>query len=1157
MGSFLISPVQYASQHALPFRTIFEEHRQRRPDDLRKAVRDGLRDSAGKPIEIAPDAELDKLLDLITQQEQAYADLQSANFNIACDAPLSTDLDDLESACSALDFQLKLILHEMDSSALCLSGGGIRSASVCLGVLEGLSRFSRLEVSPTARTTPSSKNSPASDDLMSKLDYLSTVSGGGYIGSWMMSWTYRRMDQARPIATSLNKPYNAARQSLLDCQARCNDLTVALASTHPGTSATSTQQLATQLQAVLDACTRAYGKATKLLDAANPFATQQKSNAKLFANARQSADAINASSTKLNAYKKTDLAQSRNALLVDLATVNNTTTSLINTLAALRTPNWNKAYNEVIDALAGQRPVTAGDPEPQPVRYLRSYTSFLAPALGLTLDTFTLAAIVLRNLIVNWTMLIPALFFVVMLPQFSRFFLIFSMATFGQGSTVPPIIVAILFGFAAVAAGFALPSHHKLDCRTLFLKFSVPIFVGAVLGGCWLLTVSWHTDPSSSLGHPLFQTLTVREVIAFIGFQTLSVFLVLAYSEKIAEGTDTHFIWRTRTATWILSGLTAIVVSSLTVSLLTLLQLKVFPWLLHPSGSSLFTSLATGQRLYVLLAFPLIITVLLISSSLYSAFLGLYEVEEDREWWVRCGGILLGFNILWVLAHGIAMYGQGGFHRLIAGVAGIVLGGATSAIGFSGATAAGPRPVKVEQLGTMGRFFQKHNLLLPAISFVALILINIGAVAAIESIRQAILPLLSVHRLTGDLRSSLIVLASTGALAIIINRAININLFSLHGMYRMRLMRAFLGASNLLRHPNPFTDFDHKDSPYETDLPAAEHAPLHIINTTLNLVGTSKTAWRQRRAECFTFSPIHSGSWRIGYVPTCSYSGPRGPSLATTMAISGAAFNPNMGYQSSPLLSLIMTFFNVRLGWWLPNPKRAHDPQFPLSARDAEFLCKPGPSFALQPLVEEALGLTDDRFRWIELTDGGHFENLGLYEMVMRRCRQIIVVDVGADPKCLFEDLGNAIRKIRIDLGVPIKFPPHMKMQSGMHPTNAYCAVAEIDYSAVDAQPGDDPSLFKGTLVYIKAGITGHEPADILQYAKTHDTFPHETTANQFFNESQFESYRHLGAFMVESITAPTLPPTQNPPRTMAHFIQLAGMYANSIVTKAPSEPSK
>jgi hypothetical protein len=132
------------------------------------------------------------------------------------------------------------------------------------------------------------------------------------------------------------------------------------------------------------------------------------------------------------------------------------------------------------------------------------------------------------------------------------------------------------------------------------------------------------------------------------------------------------------------------------------------------------------------------------------------------------------------------------------------------------------------------------------------------------------------------------------------------------------------------------------------------------------------------------------------------------------MAISGAAFNPNMGYHSSPLVTLVMTLFNVRLGWWLPNPRyRMHrwrgtfagpiepcvsDDRAPITGATGEaqarleplptdFLQKKSPRLALGPLLREAFGGTNDETAFLELTDGGHFENLGLYEMVLRRVR--------------------------------------------------------------------------------------------------------------------------------------------------------------------------
>src|SRR5262249_28272278 len=158
----------------------------------------------------------------------------------------------------------------------------------------------------------------------------------------------------------------------------------------------------------------------------------------------------------------------------------------------------------------------------------------------------------------------------------------------------------------------------------------------------------------------------------------------------------------------------------------------------------------------------------------------------------------------------------------------------------------------------------------------------------------------------------------------------------------------------------------------------------------------------QRKAESFTVSALHAGSACKAYRRSNRYGGNDGLSLGTALAISGAAASPNMGYHSSPGITFLLALFNVRLGWWLGNP----------GIEGQETFRHAGPRFALVPLVEETFGLTTDERRYVYLSDGGHFENLGLYEMVRRRCRYIVAVDAGCDPDYTFEDLGNAVRKI-------------------------------------------------------------------------------------------------------------------------------------------------
>jgi hypothetical protein len=370
---------------------------------------------------------------------------------------------------------------------------------------------------------------------------------------------------------------------------------------------------------------------------------------------------------------------------------------------------------------------------------------------------------------------------------------------------------------------------------------------------------------------------------------------------------------------------------------------------------------------------------------------------------------------------------------------------------------------------------------------------------------------------------------------------ININRFSLHEMYRNRLVRAFLGASNTRSTQRDlFSFFNFTDNlpmsrlwmrkeekparPQEKNPPAKDMdpkppcphdwkdwRPFHIINIALNIVSTDKLAWQERKAESFTASPLWCGSAQLdAYRRTSEYGGKEPISLGTAMAISGAAVSPNMGYNSSPLITFLLTLFNVRLGWWLGNPKRGR-------------FGDDGPRWAAAPLLYELFGLTNDRRKYVYLSDGGHFENLGLYEMVRRRCHLIIVSDAGQDKNLDFGDLSNAVRKIRIDLGIPIEFDDlkclrlrNTKRRDPDRGGPCY-TIGRIRYSVADKPVAKShEEVHDGIIIYLKPGFRGDETADIVGYAASSTEFPHETTVDQWFSESQFESYRNLGYAIME-----------------------------------------
>jgi len=374
-------------------------------------------------------------------------------------------------------------------------------------------------------------------------------------------------------------------------------------------------------------------------------------------------------------------------------------------------------------------------------------------------------------------------------------------------------------------------------------------------------------------------------------------------------------------------------------------------------------------------------------------------------------------------------------------------------------------------------------------------------------------------------------------LCLLFARRVDINEFSMHHFYRNRLVRAYLGASRIRGHrlPNAFTGFDIEDDiPLKrfsiddttdirdmvTDCKKGYVGPFPIINTALNITKGQDLGMQERRAEAFFFSPLWSGfdfsrkqtkvrescllefgfrrtdqfGSRESLPPAGKQPPPRltreGVSLGTAMAISGAAFSSNAGYHTSPSLSFLLTVFGVRLGWWAGNPRgRRWDTD--------------SPRLGLEWLLRELTANTGTDGDYVLLTDGGHFENMGLYELVRRRCRFVIVSDAEEDQKFKLEGIGGAIRKCRDDFGVVITLNVNALQPIG-DPARSilHYSVGTIRY------PGEEEC---GMLVYIKSSLTNDEALDLVEFGKRHPEFPHTSTSNQFFDESHFESYRELG----------------------------------------------
>lgn len=342
-----------------------------------------------------------------------------------------------------------------------------------------------------------------------------------------------------------------------------------------------------------------------------------------------------------------------------------------------------------------------------------------------------------------------------------------------------------------------------------------------------------------------------------------------------------------------------------------------------------------------------------------------------------------------------------------------------------------------------------------------------------------------------------VILVMTMVLVLLINtRFLNVNLISPHGYYRDRLSRVFLwdGAG-------PGKDGDRvklSELGGGAD-PRGSAAPYHLINATLNLNSSADAGLRGRQGDFFLLSKRFVGSEHTGWCPTPEVERlDPALNLGTAMAISGGVANPAMGSMTSGSLTSLMTLLNLRMGYWLPNPRRV------LAGRTGGGLrAAPGPSY----LAREAFRLLDAEHAYVNASDGGHIENLGIYELLRRRCAVIIAVDGEEDPELTLGSLSTALRYARIDLGIEVEIDLAGIRGAGAGST-AHHATGRIYYSEGE----------EGTLVYIKASLTGDEGLTIRTYAAQSRAFPHESTADQFFGEEQFEAYRALGEHIARGV---------------------------------------
>jgi hypothetical protein len=886
-------------------------------------------------------------------------------------------------------------LNSDDRWALCLSGGGIRSAAFALGILQCFA-------ASTGKARSRGVNGEVqalegSEPLLMQFDYLSTVSGGGYIGSWLSAWLLRESDGAHVV----------------NCLGR-----------------------------------------------------------------------LDARSTTV-----------------------------------------------------------------EPIASLRTNTNYLAPRTGvMSPDAWAAIAVIVRNLLLNWLVIIPGFCLAILLTKWFAWF--WYCVTAGEALTSAATIAIGGAGLAALLFSLSFTNANRPTRglanfgQSAFCLFDLaPFLLGAIalaialtssFAEAWL--GGWLRDDQSAFHGTFAAGGAALYLLSWLAARLWSGYGPPAEEPKF----ERKPIWRVLDASaWTLAG----VAFGLVIALGTRLVLE---WPI------------VSENNYVQLARFLVPVPWVIFSRLVAdlTFVGLANAvprsDGDREWLARAAGLYSTAFVAWLAVTGLVLLGSqfvfaqisswwkitGGATGILSTILGIVLGTSYTTGAIERIGQAARSRFSLDTLATIAAYVFIAALWVALSSLLDWLIFGVTFAKSPLFVGSAVFNQLQPAGMARFPQNPATIMSIAAAALfvpwLLLCFLVNVNRFSLHALYRNRLVHTFLGASNLGNDrdtESQFTHFDESDNPrmwrlwadlqpaledfpakkarLEPKAPAGpKWRPFHVINITVNLARPGNLAWQQRKAASFTVSPLHAGcggdaltsggAFRLSR----EYGGREGGiSLGTAFAISGAAVSPNMGYHTSPGVALLMTLFNVRLGWWLGNPAIDND----LGVRGS------GPAWAPCPLMREALGLTNEHSPYIYLSDGGHFENLGLYEMIRRRCRLIVVSDAGEDLNFKFEDLGNAIRKIWIDLGVEICFDgleglvkrPDPLLPSDVPPR--YWAVADVRYRKADGD-GED-----GRILYIKSGIYGSEPIDVLSYALDHPTYPHESTSDQFFSESQFESYRALG----------------------------------------------
>src|SRR5271157_212471 len=851
-------------------------------------------------------------------------------------------------------------------------------------------------------------------------------------------------------------------------------------------------------------------------------------------------------------------------------------------LAALThrfTKEFNVKFDEVEKALCPSKYEPDRRSEPGVLHWLRLYSNYLTPHKGLISgDTWAMLGTWTRNVLLNQTILALMFMSVFVLCQ-SALLPWIHVEERGEGNGLGFLIsggATLFLASISMAINVVSQSPSTAIQQTWFQRVKitatvmVPFVVACVLlnGALWL---------RSDFDAPTWMWALAGAAFYFVVW---GVVAIMAWVRRL---------WRKRHGKpeKRMVSILALAVASPIAGAVGGCLLQAY--VLHLNHLGDWTS---TNWLVVVFGSGAVMVVILLVGTLHIGLVGRGSMDVVREWWARLGGYLTLMTLGWLLLAGTCAFGPlavrwalfelrgwsvgAGLLWVLHNYLGLRAASSAKTSGEAGNNAkskdgSGQKSSETgEEKGSKIMAALKSPRVLNVLAKVAPYVFIVGLVLLLGTAVQIATGLVFKPGDTLELwkfnngmnwpalsddywlvleKESAAWLAGLGGIVVLAGLALSwradVNDFSLHHFYRNRLVRCYLGASNIDRKPEPFTGFDPAD-----DLPLSELSdnypgPYPILNAALNITGGEELGYATRRAKSFVFTPLYCGyelasgdgpgrfTCDNGYLPSFSktlqgrsagrvaeFGAEGGISLGTAMAISGAAASPNMGYFTTPATAFFMALFDVRLGWWMGNPR------YPRNWQSA------GPALGLGYLLSEVFAQSDQKMRYVYLSDGGHFENLAVYELIRRHCRLIVACDADCDPQYGFDNLLSLIEKARTDFGARIEInyeairPAAASAENGTAENGARESGVNHVSGTIYYDPNNRSDT--GTLIFIKASLPMKEvagvkpsapgewmlPDDVWQYAKLHPTFPHQTTADQWFDELQFESYRALGEYI-------------------------------------------